>query len=108
MWIKYWLRHNTARLVSWSFWLIGLAAIGAYWPIRSIMTEQERCVTVHFSSLTVAYVLFLCYTGYFFQWLTRKYMSKYSPLVRLGAMLVLMVLLLAFLEFGLGIEMRWS
>ena len=108
LWLRYWLWHNTAKLVSWSMWLVGIAALGAYWPLRNMFIEQEKCVTIHVSNLTVAYVLFLCYMGYFFQWLTRKYLSKRSQFIRLAAMLLLMVLLLLFLDFGLGMEMRWS
>ena len=115
MWIRYWfvrrwyrITRHKSKLWSWATWLCLLASLGAYWPIVSMMAGQEKQVTVHTSSLTMAYILFLCYVGFFFQWLVRRYLGKRSQWLRLCAMLGLMVLLLAFLEFVLGIEMRWS
>lgn len=108
LWIQYWFIRNSKVLYKIAMGLVLPLSVGLYWPARELILEQERCITVHFSSLTVAYVLFLCYMGYFFQWLVRKYLRKYNQWVRLLAMFGLMLLLLAFLEFGLGIEMRWS
>lgn len=104
--LEYWLIRHKEVLLNMSFVVMGLAAAIAYWPIRSMLIEQESTEFVHVAHMTVFIVLLAGILAILTDKVIAKFFKKKSWIVRQGIWLFAMVLLFLYLKL-IGIEFKF-
>ncbi len=107
LWVRGWLNRNRDKIITIAFWLIGIAAIASYYPIRNYLIMEEWRVVVYASNLTVPLLVLVSLVGWLLgRAIDRKWLKGRSWLLRQLAWLGCIAIVFLYLDF-MGIKMRW-
>lgn len=107
MWIWGWFRRNKDRLITASFWILGIATIAAYYPVRQYLVQEEWRVVVYASNLTVPLLALVSLVGWLFgKAIDKRWLKGKSWVLRQVAWLGCVAVLFTYLKF-MGVGMRF-
>jgi len=107
MWIWGWFNRNKDRLITLAFWLVGIATLASYWPVRQYLVQEEMRVTVYASNLTVPLLVLVSLVGWLLgKAIDKKWLKGRSWLLRQVAWLGCILIVFLYLKF-MGIGMKW-
>lgn len=103
--LEFWIQRNSEALKALAFPLVALALVGAYWPLRTMMIDQEARVSVVASTLTVAYIICLYIIGSG-SWKLIKRFLGHRRILKWAAFGGVIGVLFLYLEL-VGYEVKW-
>ena len=107
MWVRGWFNRNRAKLITLAFWLVGIATILCYYPIRQYLVQEEMRVVVYASNLTVPLLILVSLVGWLLgKAIDKKWLKGRGWLLRQVVWLGCIAILFVYLDL-MGVGMRW-
>ncbi len=107
LWLWGWFYRNKDRIITLSFWFLGIATIASYWPIRQYLVQEEWRVVVYASNLTVPLLFLVSLVGWLLgKAIDKKWLKGRSWLLRQVVWLGCIAILFIYLDL-MGIGMKW-
>lgn len=107
VWIRGWFTRNKDRIITIAFWLLGIATIASYYPVRNYLIAEEWRVVVYASNLTVPLLVLVALVSWLFgRAIDKKWLKGRSWLLRQVVWLGCIAIVFLYLDL-MGIDMRW-